>query len=244
MSRLIYVIRRWFFSRKLLNVIHQIEVAPLEELREPARIAMLVRSAGLNFDLRGSYGSDNAFMNWESDGLWQNPVQLGRCLAELSKHRIETFVEIGTSKGWTSSFITAYLKRFNPGVRAVTVDPVPQFRLFEKVRTILPLEYAAGKTSVDFQGKTFDLAFIDGDHSHAWMVKDYENVGRAAKIAMFHDINDDFVASKPGNDGGVRRFWQELRQSESETADFHEFIDHSDKANVMGIGLRIKKQLG
>ena len=239
MSRLIHAIRRWFYARKLLNVIRQIAEAPLDELRDPIRVSLLVRSAGLNFDLRGSYGSDNAFMNWESDGLWQNPVQLGRCLAELSKHKIDRFIEIGTSKGWTGSFITAYLKRFNPSLRAVTVDPVPQFALFNRVRMVLPLDYAAGKTSVDFKGQTFDLAFIDGDHSHPWLLKDYENVGRAAKIAMFHDINDDFVASKPGNEGGVRRFWQELKQSE--TADFYEFTDHSDGASFMGIGLRIRR---
>jgi hypothetical protein len=241
MSRPLYAIRQWFYGRRFLNVIRRIAMAPIEELRDPAQVSQLVRAAGLHFDERGAYGSDSAFMNWQCDGLWQNPVQLGQCLAELSKHKIESFIEIGTSKGWTCSFIIAYLKRFNPGIQAVTVDPVPQFLLYEKVRTMLPLEYAAGKTSVNFKCQVFDLAFIDGDHSHPWLLKDYENVGRAAKIAMFHDINDDFVANKPGNEGGVRRFWQELKQAEADTADFFEFTDHSKGDNFMGIGIRIIK---
>lgn len=242
MSRLLYKIRNAIASRKLLRTLHQIGSTSLDDLRTPELVAVLVRSAGLNFDLRATYGSDNVFMNWGADGLWQNPVQLGRCLAELSKHKIESFIEIGTSKGWTASFITAFLKRFNPGLRAVTVDPALQFRLHQKVQSLVPLEYAVGKTSNDYQGKQFDLAFIDGDHSYPWLVKDYENVGRSAKIAMFHDINDDFVANKAGNEGGVRRFWQELCASEKGSADFYEFIDHSDGANFMGIGLRVRKQ--
>jgi len=178
-------------------------------------------------------------MNWQSDGLWQNPLQLGHCLAELSNHKIGSFIEIGTSKGWTCSFMVAYLLRFNPTLRATTVDPIPQFRMFPKIRNILPINYAAGKTSEDFKGEHFDLAFLDGDHSYDWLQRDYENLGRFASISMFHDINDDFVATKPGNKGGVRRFWQELQSADSKEARFLEFTQHSDKAAFMGIGLKI-----
>ncbi len=241
MHKILYHIRRWLGSRKLLETLRQIGSHPLEDLRNPDRIAVFARAAGLNFDLRASYGSDNAFMNWGSDGLWQNPLQFGRCLAELSNHKVASFIEIGTSKGWTGSFMAAYLRRFNPELRSVTVDPVPQFYLYPRVRRILDLEYARGKTSDDFKGQTFDLAFIDGDHSLKWVRKDYENVGRSAKIAMFHDINDDFVASKSGNEGGVKRFWNDLKLAESANAEFREFTDHSDGGHFMGIGLRIRK---
>lgn len=241
LSQIIHRIRRTLHSRKLFLGIQTIAMAPIDELRDPSKVAMLIRSVGLHFDLRGSYGSDNAFMNWKGEGLWQIPAQLAGCLVELSKHKIHSFIEIGTSKGWTSTFITAYLLRFNPDLKTVTVDPVPQFTLYPRVSRQLPLEYAAGKTSEDFRQRPFDLAFIDGDHSYPWLVKDYENVGKNARIVMFHDINDNFVSSKTENEGGVRRFWQELRQSEAETAAFHEFLDHTDDANFMGVGLRVRR---
>jgi hypothetical protein len=226
--------------RKLFRGIRQIQSATLDQLRDTAFMVEVIRSIGLKYDERDAYGREVTHMNTKADGLWQIPQQIAGCLICLSSYRIESFLEIGTSVGWTSSVMSAYLRRFNPNLRAVTVDPAPSFRLYDMVKGHVPLSYAVGKTSDDFKGQAFDLCFIDGDHSFEWVSRDYENVGKLAKISMFHDINDDFVSALPELDGGVRRFWKNLLKEEADEATFREFIDHSDNGNFLGIGLRIK----
>lgn len=224
---------------KLLRGVTAIRTASLEELRTADGVAEIIRRVGLKYDTRDVYGADAAYMNFKAPGLWQIPGQLAPCLVALSACPIRSFLEIGTSVGWTSTVITAYLARFNPELTATTVDIARFFRWHPLVRARVPLAYEHGKTSADFRGQRFDLCFIDGDHSYDWCARDYENVGTHASICMFHDINDDFVSTRPEHHGGVRRFWEELRTREPECA-FQEFTAHSRGHNCMGIGLRIK----
>lgn len=243
MRKVANTIRRYLNFQKLIRGIDLIREAPMDELRNPDFMAAAVRGVGLQYDLRGSYGTDNAFMNYKADGLWQNPVQFANCLILLADQGITSFLEVGTSRGWTASFMTAYLLRFEPGLKSVTVDLNRRFDFFPRIRNKIPLEYRDGKTSDDLRGSQFDLAFIDADHSFEWVQRDYENVGRHAPCCMFHDINDDFVSDKGGNNGGVRRFWALLKEREPDAV-FHEFNQHSCGANCMGIGVRVRKPDG
>jgi len=53
---------------------------------------------------------------------------------------------------------------------------------------------------------------------------------------MLHDINDRIVEEWPGNDGGVPRFWRELK-GRLPAGSLHEFCWHSESRPVTGIGV-------
>ena len=243
MRKVANTVRRFLNFQKLIRGIDRIRQAPIEDLRDPDFVAAEVRAVGLQYDLRGSYGTDNAYMNYKADGLWQNPVQFASCLVLLGTQGITSFLEVGTSRGWTASFATAYLLRFEARLKAVTLDLNKRFDFYSRIRNRIPLEYRGRTTSEDLRGSHYDLVFIDADHSFEWVQRDYENVGQMAPCCMFHDINDDFVSNKGGNNGGVRRFWASLKEREPE-AEFHEFLQHSCGANFMGIGVRVRKPVG
>ena len=188
-------------------------------LRDRDFLVSMIRAAGV-----ADFGPYDPFA--EKDGfLLQDPLQFADALILLSRYKIDSFVEIGTWNGKTVCFMTAFLRRFNPNLRAVSVDPQGGFR--ESYG--LPVEYRVG-TSEMLKGRSFDLCFIDGDHRFEWIKKDYENVGSRAPICMFHDIDDaDFGILDPG------RFWSELKSAEPEN-ELHEF--KSPGKHNMGIGIR------
>lgn len=219
----------------LLRALWLIRRSTVEQLREPAYVRGILEGAGLRAETRDVYGDDAIYVN-DGPGLWQIPDQLARCMCELSRHRIRTMIEIGTADGWTTTLMTAYLKRFNPGLRAITVDVADAFVAYPLIRPLVPLRAARGATSEAFAGRRFDLCFIDGDHSYGWVAKDYENVGRYAAICMFHDINDEIVAGHPQNAGGVPAFWSRLKEG-AQARRVLEFTAHTQQRRVMGIGL-------
>jgi hypothetical protein len=178
-------------------------------------------------------------MNAGNEGLWQIPTQLASTLTYISKFKIMSVVEIGTWTGWTISLIGAYLHRFNPGLQVTTVDIGYGFYLHEKVAERFALRLVLG-TSDLVSSERFDLAFIDGDHSYDACSRDYDNVGKRAKICMFHDINDRDVMRYEPNKGGVPRLWKELSSGIRDPDHTVEFTDHSKGAQVMGIGLIVR----
>jgi hypothetical protein len=242
MTTLKAVLKRHWRRRnghKLLAAIARIEKAAISELQDVDWVTDLVRRTGLKYLPPPSsrvYGADERYMNWHGDGLFQIPRQFARFLVFCGQMRPKTMIEIGTNNGWTASIATAYFRRLCPGFHAVTVDIVDLFFMLSEVEKRLPLKFCLGRTSDDFRGQNFDLCFIDGDHSFAWVCRDYENVGQLARICAFHDIIDSYVDA--ADDGGSRRHWQGLRRAES--AHFVEFTDHSSGQSVMGIGVRAR----
>jgi Methyltransferase domain len=228
------------WTLRLLRAIETIQSIPMKDLRNVEIIADVIRVAGLTFDSRYLYGADNISMNVGSSGLWQLPNQLARCLVMLSNYKLDTVVECGTGSGWTTCILTAYLMRFNEGVRVVTIDPGGFFKDYPAVKHMLPIEYDSEGSSKDYRDYTFDLAFIDGDHSYSGCKLDYDSVGRKASICLFHDINDQYVASYESNSGGVPRLWSELREQVDSSCQVIEILDHSEGQQVMGIGMLIK----
>ena len=126
--------------------------------------------------------------------------------------------------------MVAYLLRFNPSLRAITLDVYDHKPNF----CGLPIERRMG-TSQLLVGKYSDLCFIDADHTYKAVLADYMNVGRFSKICMFHDINDD-----DNRDPDPGRLWRELKRTEKDHT-FHEFTDGAGGYRKMGIGIMIKK---
>ena len=203
-------------------------------MRDEDTIVEIIRQIGLRNDSRDLYGHDTRYMNSTMEGLYQIPRQLAKAMLLLSRHDIRTFLEVGTEAGYTASILTAYLYRFNSELEAVTIDPWSKFTAYERVRSLIPIEFRSC-ASAELRGKVFDCVLIDGDHSYRGVREDYENVGRHARICMFHDINDAFV----GFDN-VPRFWKELAASDHH-GQMHEFLDCTPGRNIMGIGVHVAR---
>lgn len=216
--------------RKLIQGIQEIFALSDEDLRDEAVLVEIIRRVGLRNDPRGLYGDETPFMNGAGEGLHQLPRQLAKAMTVLSRQEIGSFLEVGTHSGYTASILTAYLSRLNPDLRALTIDPSQHFWVYGKIRPLIPLEYR-NCTSEDLRGEKFDLVFIGGDHSYQGVRRDFENVGKVARVCMFHDINDEFVGFDT-----VPLFWSELVESDR-FAEVHEILDCAPGRKIMGIGI-------
>lgn len=236
MKKPIYALSSRFAASRLERVVREIENAKVEELSHGTFLETKIRQIGLRHDGRGLYGVDVNDMNFHAPGLWQIPRQLAEAMVLLASQRIASFLEVGTCDGFTFSFMTACLSRLNPGLKATTIDIASSLPASARIVFKGPVEFLAGMTSDAFAEEVFDLVLIDGNHSYEWVSRDYQNVGRQARLCMFHDINDRFCG-----DDTVPKFWKELKIKELGGADFHEFLYHSNSDRVMGIGIRIKR---
>jgi predicted O-methyltransferase YrrM len=223
---------------KLLRATDEILAAPFDLLKDPDYLTAVIREAELFPDPRRPNSVDALSMK-SVVGLLQIPRELAEFLILLSTSPIRRALEIGTYIGWTTAILTAYLYRWNPMLEVISIDPeewCPEEQRIILTR-LLPIRFAR-MTSAAFAGHSFDLCFIDGDHSYAGVAADYARVGRQARICAFHDAND--YVPFPGNcqDDEVPRFWEELKQREC--AIFREIFHSPPGCRVMGIGVRIR----
>lgn len=182
----------------------------------------------LHIDKRGNfYGKKYEEFVSLNSGMWQTPEELAGLLDYLQhKDDIKTFLNIGTFNGVTFNFIANFLNDIRP-VECITLD-VNNFNPYKDERFTYLI-----CNSDNFMGQSFDLVFIDGDHSYRAVKRDYNNVGIHAKYVVFHDIDDKFVEGAPENEGGVPKFWNEIKN----TREHIEFIDPEKEVRHMGIGL-------
>lgn len=178
-------------------------------------------------DWRGNiYHPDYAHALSTSTGMWQFPDELAELLVFLQDKNIKTFLNIGTYNGITFNLISDILNKFTDttciSIDSMNHNPIKNNKYIYQ-----------DTTSVDFKNKRFDLVFIDGDHSYQSVKNDYLNVGQYAKYCVFHDIDDNFIRNDDSLDGGVPRFWEEVK----ETNKYIEFNSSKKIIKIMGIGL-------
>lgn len=205
------------------DIIEVISNTDIKHLTDKKFVANLICEYGLHNDhlITDSYGEHNQDY-LVSEGMLQIPEQLAGALVYLSNYVINTYLEIGTFNGKSTLFITAYLTKFNPGLETLTVD---NLRAFTNPYPHLKITQHLG-TSDDLKGRQSDLCFIDGDHSGDWVRRDFENIGKTAKICMFHDILETEIVNNCRRD--VKEFWQSIKRPTSK-----EFI----QGGRFGIGI-------
>lgn len=215
-------------NKNILAVRNLIRTLEIESLKNPDVVANLVRAFGIVQWGPDVFGADETFKNAtpEMAGIYQTPDQISKALVYLSQFEINTYLEIGVFQGGNFLFVSEYLKRFNPKIQCWGIDPTGF--LNDEIRAIIETDlYLSYKaiTSNDLKGQSFDLCFIDGDHSAEWVRRDYENVGQFAKICMIHDIQE---ISCPD----VVAFWETVKGKKPVT-----FLSHTSAHPSQGIGI-------
>jgi hypothetical protein len=187
-------------------------------------IINIVCDYGLCPEAKPSYGEWNDFIikDRSVEGMFQTPKQIADAILELLKYDIDTYAEVGVYKGGTYLLMTNILKLKNPDLQSIGID-ISDRNLTEDIKKYINLHIG---TSEDYKGTKYDLAFIDADHSYEGVLTDYQNIGKYAKIVMFHDINDNRCP-------GVVKFWNEVKKGKK----YKEFTYQTDGENVHGIGL-------
>lgn len=211
-----------------------------EQLRSVSTLEQIIKEVGLHNDDRvaSHYGVEDKYII--SGGMLQQPRQFAEALVFLSNREIKSYLEIGTFYGTGTVFITSYLSVFNPELKTITVDNVRSIdpgTLNLLSQEGINIQQVFG-TSDSLKGTVSDLCFIDGDHNYEWVERDYQNVGRFAKLCMFHDIIDGWVADQL-SDGGSIQQWAELKEKFPKRR-FYEFTYHPTNAKYFGLGIMIK----
>jgi hypothetical protein len=177
--------------------------------------------------------------------IWQYPNQFSKYLCLLSKQNISSYIEIGCRWGGTFILTTEYLKKFNNINKSVAVDiidtPVVNYCFFNNETTFIKMNSRSEEFKNYMNNNSFDLAFIDGDHSYYGVKNDYDLCKDNCKIIVFHDIINSACI-------GIVKFWNEIKKNESDKYIFHEFIEQYDDVlknnfnnKYLGIGVAIKK---
>jgi hypothetical protein len=219
-------------NKNIVAVTNLIRTLSVESLKNPEVVANLVRAFGIVQWGPPVFGTEEMFKNSsvEMAGIYQDPSQIADALIYLSDYKIHSFIEVGVFQGGNLIFMAEYLKRFNPGIGCLGIDPTDY--LNPEIRDIIDHEpWLSYKkvTSDALAGQEFDLAFLDGEHTKEWIEKDYKNVGQYAKICMLHDIQGPICPD-------VVAFWKGLKAKypDNETK---EFLRCGSPGPTKGIGV-------
>ena len=214
-------------NKNIIVVQNLIRILPLEALENYEIVANLVRGFGIVQWGPDAFGDDEKFKNAGANmaGVYQTPIQIAKALVYLSAFDINSYCEIGVFQGGNFLFVSEYLRRFNPEIKCVGIDPTDF--LNPEIKEIIEAENwlsFISATSNEIKKKKFDLVFIDGNHIDGWVKTDWGNVGKYAKICMLHDIQETTCPE-------IVEFWDKLDGKKIE------FLDCSTKQPSQGIGI-------
>ncbi len=233
------------------NALAEIGTANQSKLRDVDFLVDVIRKIGLYDDGRKLYGDDNAYISpfaypkekCVKYGLWQVPRQLAELCVYLSDKQINSFLEIGTFQGFTTLFLCAYLRQFNPTMSFTTCDITPDFMpgyVVEKMKEFKIIFVQGDSELIIDSGGQFDACLIDGDHHLDSVQMDcFYMLEASCGYIAFHDVNDKEVEEDTILLGGVPAAWAIFRINLVKQ-NFHEFLYHSHGERVMGIGVMEK----
>jgi hypothetical protein len=202
---------------------------PLDSLKDAEIVANLVRAFGIVAWGPRTIGPEMRFINPDNRGIAQTPGQIAKALVYLSQFKINSYCEIGVYHGANLLFSSEYLRRFNPSIKCLGVDPTQY--LDADIKEVIDKEIwitLKSITSEDIKGEKFDYVFIDGDHVQPWVQQDWQNLGQHAKICGFHDLQD------PGWPD-VGKYWERLKGNRDKV--MVEFLDDPSNCKTHGIGI-------
>jgi hypothetical protein len=226
-------------NKNIIAVQQLIRTLDIQSLKNPLVIANLVRAFGIVQWGPEVFGQDELFKNKDAyqAGIYQTPDQIAKALVYLSDFPISTYLEVGVFQGGNFLFVSEYLHRFNPNIRCIGIDPTAASFLNNEIQWVIEKEvWITFKpiTSDSIQGQEFDVVFIDGEHTTEWINKDWNNVGKFAKLALIHDIQETTCPD-------IIEFWSELKKSKKKTV---EFLDCTSSVPTQGIGIIHNQKLG
>jgi hypothetical protein len=226
-----------------LTRVNFIRTAPKESLTDPAYLETLMTQLGFNKEV---LHEQPTIVKRNGGGLliWQYPNQFSKYLCLLQKYPITSYLEIGCRWGGTYVLTTEYLKRFQSITKSVAVDiipsPVSSYCALNAESTFLKLSSRSSEFQAYMKNQTFDVIFIDGDHSYEGVKNDYEITKGKGKIYVFHDIVSCMCP-------GVVKFWNELKHAESDEFTFFEFVDQYEEVvrstggTFLGMGIAVRR---
>lgn len=220
-----------------LDAVRKILQSSETEIKSRAFILDRIREFGIPYNEWQEMWQYQSWRNAIDYGLMQIPTEFADYLMMLTQQPpIRSAIEVGVWRGAASYLTCAVLQRLEPKLEYHMVDVTDDTLAFDQFSEHLNLVKHIPATSLDFEGREFDLVFIDGDHSYGGVQKDFLAVGRhARRVVAFHDIfghEFDHLA------GGPVRFWTEFRMTNAVKMMICEFM-HS-QTPWMGIGMGIR----
>lgn len=238
-----------------LKNVERMKTIPLEKLKNVHFLHDFIISAGLHAS-GGDGRHDSEEYEWPrtldafvGKGLqiWQYPTQFSKYLVFLSQFQIKSHLEIGVAYGGTFVFSAEYLNRLDPSLTSYCIDVVSPSLLVDHYARKRTFTYITAKSSdlfvhIDPQ-TSFDLVFVDGDHSKEGVLRDFDLIKDRANIIAFHDIVNFKTV-------GAIEAWDWVKTKFATDYDFFEFIDQYPEIiskqpgkRIFGIGVAVKKVL-
>lgn len=214
---------------------------PVHSLGDASRLVDLLKQLGLNDEGLNEFPEHLHPHCGRGLMIWQLPIQFGPYLAELVRHRVDSYLEIGVRHGGSFVATVEFLRRFRPGLRSAGVDIIPSPSMIEYAAAEPASQFLCVNTmSEEFDAVVrrlapIDLVFIDSHHDENQCRREFELVRPYANLIALHDI---------ANTGcpGVGRVWAEIAAG----GDYHcrEFVEQYSAGpnSYMGIGLAVRKQ--
>jgi cephalosporin hydroxylase len=241
-------IKDWYFPPNLDNsiddsVLNELIINKSNLENQEFLEKNLIPKLGLNNEYLDEFPDELYQYTGKGLLLWQYPNQLAKFLIFLSKQKnIGSFLEIGVRYGGNMLLIKNYLEIVNnKKITTLGIDP-RENRKLKKIVNKYNFEYLTCRSTSDYfknklREKSYDLVFIDGDHSYEVCKYDFELVKDTAKYIVLHDIINDVCP-------GVVKVWNEIKHNNNfktiEFIDQYKSCEEKTGKKFLGIGVAIK----